>query len=320
MKKRYLVLIMLMAFFTGIILCGYIKSVNDKLPILRQDIIGNYYDEDKLKQLFKDTLGENYTGNISEDFDNYVIKKVMNDLSSFEDDKYKVYNDFMSKDRLKKYLETREENANKLYGEKINDSTYYINLTQFRDGITYKNFMKHDSFLKNYRNLIIDLRNNSGGNYEDLTKILDLFVDKGKILYKMKYSNKEEIIYSKSEKQYEFDKIVILVNDRTASVSELFILSLKGNLDNVITIGCRTYGKGISYAIRTFRDDSGMIFINSIMKGPNSEEIDINGIVPDIEVGNTEDYYSKIEDEKVRNEERERDSKLQLNKAVEYLQ
>ena len=135
------------------------------------------------------------------------------------------------------------------------------------------------------------MRNNTGGGFDDFTKISNFFLEEGSEIYRLNTSKNTIIEKSTNKNPALFENIVILTNNYTASASELFILSLKANLDNVTLIGTNTYGKNISCSIRTFKDKTGAAFITSHMAGPNGAEIaSPEGIAPDIYVGNTEDF------------------------------
>lgn len=317
-RSKQVILVLIIVVVT-LIVVDYFRIKGTKLVSLRDDLIYNYYSVENLETLMKDKLGEDYVGDIDQDFDNYVIKMVMEDLSSLEPDKYKRYNDFLSTDFMSKYNETREAEASSFVGKEISDEIYYISINRFVDGITYKEFKQKIEDMRNHKNLILDLRDNSGGNFKDLDKILDCFIEKDRVMYSLVSESETEKVISKSEKTFSFDNVVILVNNGTASVSELMTLSLKGNLENVKVVGTRTYGKQISYSIRTFKDKSAMVFISSIMNGPDNLQIGLEGIEPDVVVGNLEEFYQSIQDDLERESVVEKDKEKQLLFAIELL-
>jgi C-terminal processing protease CtpA/Prc len=297
----------------------YWDTINDKLFIMRNDLLTQYYEINQLKHIMKAELGEDYSGNLDEDFDHFVISVVLDRLSEEEKEKFKRYNAFMSKVEMKQFSKTRENYAKNIYGKELNDQTYYIDLNNFVNGITYEKFDTLIPEMKKKKYLIIDLRDNSGGHFDDFIKIADLFLDKDDVIYKI-VKQDEEIVYSaENEKALNFEQIVLLINDRTASVAELFVLALTENLDHTVSIGTKTYGKHISYAVRGFNDGSGMRFITSIMQGPNSREISGDGILPDIVIGREGEYYQAIKTPNEEELERKKDQSLQLHKALEFI-
>lgn len=298
---------------------SYFKSSN-KLRQLKNDLLFQYYDKDKIILLMKNNLGDSFTGKLSDDFDNFVIKLVMDEMSTLENPKYKNYNQFLSPEIMRNYNESSEEKANDITGKPINETTYLLNLTGFSDGRTYRNFKKLETDFTNYPNLIIDLRDNTGGGFKDLKKILSEFIDFKVSIYQVKYNDTTEIEYSDNANNYDFDKIIILTNDKTASVSELFVSSMKSNLDNVTTIGTNTYGKNIRCSIRSLKDDSAYIFISGIMEGPDGIEINSDlGIAPDIKIGKTMSSFDDLEDNDSKNQLIKDNNTLQLEKAIYFI-
>ncbi len=313
------IFIVCFAIIFGVLLSEFWETKNDKLFIMRNDILNSYYDAQKLEHMMKDQLGEEYIGDLESDFDNFVVSLVLEKISEEEIDKNKRYNAFMSETEMKSFVESREESAQHLVGRKLNDETYYIDIDNFVTGITFDKFNSLVPEISQHPHIIIDLRNNSGGYFDDFVNISDLFLDKDTVIYETTRRDENNTVYAKDGQTIKPDQIIILANDRTASVSELFILALKENLDNVTVIGTPTYGKNISYAIRKFKDGSGMRFITSIMGGPHSTSISDTGIEPDILSGRDRHYYELIDDEELERKERDADEALQLKKSLEFL-
>ena len=96
-------------------------------------------------------------------------------------------------------------------------------------------------------NLIIDLRGNGGGELSSALAVCDLFLPKDKLVATVKFKNGRENQYiTSNNKAYEYDNIVILQNENTASASEIMISALTYHLgDKVTLVGTKSYGKGI---------------------------------------------------------------------------
>lgn len=290
----------------------------DKLQMMRQDIIHHYYDENKLTEIIKNELGDKYEGDLETDFDNFVLTLVLNQLSKYESVENQRYNSFLSIKEMSEFDELRKEEAAHTEGYSLEEEIYYLKINQFLNGETYKKIEEMLSDMEQHSDLIIDLRDSSGGNFEELKRISNLFLEPGSHLYSLKTRDKEKAVYLKNNEPLRFEKIVLLINNQTASVSELFALALKENNKNVTLIGTETYGKNISYSIRRFKDKSAMIFISSIMEGPNQQQFD-SGVLPDIYEGFDKAVYEGLspkESEVKKNEEK----KMQLNKAIEFLE
>ncbi len=94
--------------------------------------------------------------------------------------------------------------------------------------------------------LIIDLRDNSGGFLNEAVKILDLFIDKDKILVttRGRFQEDNKVYKTRKESLYPDLKIVVLVNNFSASASEIVSGALQ-DYDRAVILGERTFGKGL---------------------------------------------------------------------------
>ena len=127
------------------------------------------------------------------------------------------------------------------------DGIGYINYAQFFDG-TSKDFRRAflDLRQKGAKKLVIDLRNNGGGNVQDAISILNMFLPKGKTLLTMKckIKNANSTYTTTVEPVDTVMPIVVLVNGQTASASEITSGALQ-DYDRAVILGTRTYGKGL---------------------------------------------------------------------------
>ena len=298
---------------------AFIELQSNKLLLLKSDLGTYYYNMEKLENLMKEKLGDDYLGDWDKDFDHYVISLVMEQLQSVEHKKFSRYNAFLSKEKVEKIVGDMEKAAGEVTGKELTPDTFYLQLSGFYDGITLEKVKDHHASMSNHPNIIIDLRNNTGGSIDETEKVAQLFLEKGQTIYQIAYSERTKIVTSGNDQPLKYQNMVLLTNDQTASSAELFVLALRENLPHAVVIGTRTYGKPVSYAFRKYSDGAGMIFINGIMKGPNGAEIRVDGIEPDISVGNTEAQYAEISDPDLREQQRKTDERLQLETALEYL-
>lgn len=166
--------------------------------------------------------------------------------------------------------------------EQNNKKIGYINISIFANN-TAKQFKEALSKLEaeKIEGLIIDVRDNPGGYLETATEISDLLLNKDKVIYKTNDGDKIEATYSKGKKDYD-KKIVILINNGSASASELLTLSLKENL-NAYTVGVTSYGKGTVQEVKTYNNIQYK-YTTKLWLSPSGKSINETGIIPDLEV------------------------------------
>ena len=187
----------------------------------------------------------------------------------------------------------------------------YLNLPSFDKDVSKKLKEKIDDLIeKGAKSLILDLRNNGGGMVDECTEITDFFLDKDKIIMttKDKKGNVQKSV-TKNKKLYEIP-LVILVNENTASASEILTGALKDN-NRTKVIGTKTYGKGVIQSVFNLSDGSGLKITTAEYFTPNGIEINKKGITPDIQVKLPDTVKSVYSVE-------EKDD-TQLKKAIEEL-
>ena len=185
-----------------------------------------------------------------------------------------------------------EENGKKIgyiYMSIFASNTY----TQFKDELASLENNNIDS-------LIIDLRNNTGGELTTASNIISLFLNSDKVMYQMEDKDGKQVktySYGKKDKEY---KIVMLVNEHSASASEVMTAALKENLGATV-IGKKTFGKGTVQSVLTISTGEQYKITTKKWLTPNGNWINSVGIVPDVEV------------------DLSGDNDTQLDKAIEYL-
>jgi len=152
-------------------------------------------------------------------------------------------------------------------------------------------FSVSDSFEELYneinpetKNLIIDLRSNPGGYLNEAIKIADLFLPKNKAIVNVKYNDGTEITKSEEDVSIRPDRIAILINKGSASASEILAAALRENLDNVIIVGEKSFGKGTVQELISYTDNSALKLTIAEWLSPAMKKINKVGVKPDIEV------------------------------------
>ncbi|MBW9212662.1 MULTISPECIES: S41 family peptidase [Terrabacteria group] len=170
------------------------------------------------------------------------------------------------------------------YGKIINDTTAYLELFQFGESTHVELKPYLDEFeKKGVTKLIVDLRDNGGGYLTTLKDIASYFLSSKTTVMEQVYSDGSREVIRTSGKPYEnFKQIVLLVNENTASASEVLTLALKEQRKDVTVIGTKTYGKGTVQVSRAFRDGSAIKYTTSKWVSPKGEWINKKGIEPDI--------------------------------------
>jgi carboxyl-terminal processing protease len=141
----------------------------------------------------------------------------------------------------------------------INEHTGYIKLSKFSKS-------SHDEFLKaalalqakEMKNLIFDLRYNTGGLLDQAFEIANEFLPKGSlIVYTEGRMRKRQDLYANGYGQLQHINVVVLTNEATASASEIVAGALQDN-DRGLIVGLRTFGKGLVQEPINFSDNSGL--------------------------------------------------------------
>lgn len=183
----------------------------------------------------------------------------------------------------------------------LENNIAYIQVDSFDSGVA-EDFKKQITELKNggAKGIIIDLRSNGGGIVDEATGIADLFLKENEtILITKGKDEKEETTVSKNKPIIQDIPLVVLVNEGTASASEILAGALKDKYPNTTIVGKTTYGKGVIQTLYNLTDGSGLKITTEEYFTPNHNKINKEGIKPDVEVNLTKDangyYETKID-------------------------
>ena len=127
--------------------------------------------------------------------------------------------------------------------------------------------------------LIIDVRYNYGGYLKGATDIANLLLEKGKIIYSLEGKDNTEIYRDQTDEKRTYP-IVVLVNESSASASEVLAASLKDSYGATL-VGQITYGKGRVQQAKTLEDGSMVKYTTARWLRPTGECIDEYGLTPD---------------------------------------
>ena len=149
--------------------------------------------------------------------------------------------------------------------------------------------------------VIIDLRNNWGGFLDGAVEIVSEFITQWDLIVTTKYKNKLlNTPYFSQNIGWIFDKkIVILINENSASASEIMAGALR-EYNKAILIWVQTYGKGSVQQIFKIGNGSVLKLTTAKWFTPQWKNIDAEGITPDIEVTIKKQDYNLDECKKVK--------------------
>jgi len=187
----------------------------------------------------------------------------------------------------------------------LEDTTGYISISEF-DTVTleqYKSALK-DLEDQGMDRLIVDLRNNPGGNLNTVADMLDLMLPKGLSVYmEDKTGSRRDF---ESDEEHQFKKpLVVLVNENSASASEIYAGAIQDYKLGTI-MGTQTYGKGVVQQIFDLSDGTSVKLTIAEYFTPNGRNINSIGITPDKVV----EYQEN---------ENDVDADNQLREAIDYI-
>lgn len=175
----------------------------------------------------------------------------------------------------------------------IFDNIGYINISTFSATTEEQVKKELDNFDKNISNLIIDLRNNTGGYLNAAYDVSELFLKKGKVIYQLKdRNNKITKFTAKSGEYRHFNNIIVIINSSTASASEILALALKESA-NAKIVGTKSYGKGTVQETSKLKSGSMVKYTTAYWLSPEGNSINKTGITPDYKIDGEEGQLKK---------------------------
>lgn len=174
--------------------------------------------------------------------------------------------------------------ANNIESNVLDDDIGYIRILQFDVDIYDQFKTEYDKLIKTekVKGLVIDLRDNPGGLVNETIKIADLLVKDGVIL-KVKYADGATKTYRATGTNSCAVPLVVLVNENSASASEILSGAIK-DLNQGTIVGTTTFGKGIMQSIIGLEGGDGLSITIAKFYTASESEIHGVGIEPDIEV------------------------------------
>lgn len=188
----------------------------------------------------------------------------------------------------------------------IEDKIGYIKLIEFQQ----KAGRELEDVLKKLEGqgmdaLIFDLRNNPGGLLDVAIEVSEKFLVKDQVIVSTKGRDQSQNAVFKSKGQFQHPQypIVILVNEGSASASEIVAGALKDN-KRAVLLGTKTFGKGSVQTVIPLKDGSALRLTTASYYTPSGKSIRSEGVMPDVIVEQEElkeakrappDIFEKIE-------------------------
>ena len=230
--------------------------------------------------------GEDYTDKNSENLANYIKNsgksKVI--LTVIRDDKEKDITINLSKVEIP-YVTSEIYESN---GKKIG----YIDISLFAS-TTYKQFKSNLEKLEkdNIDSLIIDVRDNNGGYLNIVTDICNLFLKKGKVIYRLE--DNDNIIKKKdtTTESRDYD-VAVIINANSASASEILASAIKESYGGRV-VGTNSFGKGSVQQTKKLLDGSMIKYTTQKWLTPEGYYIGEIGVTPTDIVSLDEKYFDE---------------------------
>ncbi len=197
-------------------------------------------------------------------------------------------------------VERRQIQVPTVEGKLLDGDIGYVVISQFTEHTGSELVYTLNSFERELRGLILDLRDNPGGDLMAAVDVADLFIGEGPIVH-VKYRTNQGQTYSASPRQMDVP-LVVLINQNSASASEIVAGAVKDTGVGTL-VGTKTFGKGVVQNVFELNNGAGLKLTTARYLTPSGHDLNQKGITPHIVVEAPADF----------------DSDPQLDKALEIL-
>ena len=160
----------------------------------------------------------------------------------------------------------------------------YLKIEMFSNNITKQVKKELESLKKkNIDKLVIDVRDNPGGYLTQVTEILSLFMTKKDVIYQLQTKNNNEKVYGASSKATYSYPVVVLINENSASASEILASAFKETY-NAEIVGVNSYGKGTVQKTGDLNNGDTIKYTVQKWLTPKGNWINEKGVTPTKEV------------------------------------
>ncbi|ACX51625.1 carboxyl-terminal protease [Ammonifex degensii KC4] len=175
----------------------------------------------------------------------------------------------------------------------LTDKIGYVAVSQFTErtpeelGQALRDLQK-----KGMMGLILDLRDNPGGELVAAVKVAEFFVPAGPVVY-IDYRNREAEVYRASGRRIDLP-LVVLVNGNSASAAEIVAAAIKETGSGVL-VGTRTFGKGVVQTVYPLRNGAGLKLTTARYLTPLKHDINKIGVEPTVLVEQPPDTSTDLQ-------------------------
>lgn len=211
---------------------------------------------------------------------------------------------------------TRKEIKIKSVKSKILDNKFaYIKISTFISEDTAYEVAQALSTTRKAKGIIIDLRGNHGGLLPNAIMISNMFLKKGVIVSVVDRNGSKQEFKAQSEGFITSKPLVVLINDESASASEILSGALKDH-KRAMLIGETTFGKGLVQRILKLPDGSGLNLTVAKYLTPNGNDIGHKGIQPDYKVALTAKQFVTGKDTQLEKAKQVLASEISFNEKI----
>ena len=175
---------------------------------------------------------------------------------------------------------TERVNLNTVEGSQIDNGVAYLEITNFASG-TADEAKSAISSLDSRNGVILDLRNNPGGQIQEAVNVAEIFIGNG-LITSYKVSGEERVFNARNRNPI-LSPIVVMINRGTSSAAELLAAAIQDRNRGVV-IGERSYGKGSVQDFVTLQDGSKIELTVALYLTPSGRTIEGVGVTPDLVV------------------------------------
>lgn len=169
----------------------------------------------------------------------------------------------------------------------LDDGIAYFRISQFQGDSSTEFSQAIDKLKAEYsiKGVVLDLRNNPGGVLQSAVGVVDVFINKGMIVYTNGRHDMSKSQFMATEKNTKLATVpvVVLVNEGSASASEIVAGALQDHRRALI-MGTETFGKGSVQTVVPLSNGDAVKLTTALYYTPNGRSIQAQGITPDLVV------------------------------------